>query len=61
MSDPEFVCFKLIDSLFVPNPVPVTVMSVPPALPEDGEMETRVGAMEIELKESKPVGNPSGK
>ena len=34
----------------VPKPVPVTVRRVPPALPEAGEMETRVGtAVTVEI------------
>ena len=46
------MCYKLTFELLTPKPVPVTVIRVPPALPDDGEIDTRVGAIEAVVNES---------
>ena len=50
MSVPEGPWVTLIPSVFVPKPVPVTVMRVPPELPVEGEMDTNVGTTDTEVK-----------
>jgi hypothetical protein len=42
-----------------PKPEPVTVMSVPPELPLDGEMERRTGSIVAEVKLAYWLGRPS--
>ena len=42
---------RVSPAVAVPNPVPVTVRRVPPALPEDGEIVRRLGVTATVLTE----------
>ena len=44
---------------YLPKPEPVTVISVPPELPVDGELERRTGSIVAEVKLLYCVGKPS--
>jgi len=50
MSVPLVLWVRLIPWVFEPNPVPVTVIKVPPELPEEGEMDTKVGTTVTDAK-----------
>jgi hypothetical protein len=49
ISVPEVPWVKFTPWVLAPKPVPVTVIRVPPELPDDGEIETRVGTAVIDV------------